>query len=175
LIYPTMSIVSPHIRRNMLRRVIAAGVTALYLALVISPLASCAMHVPNFADAGGRECSGDCNLCGCSPESRTNHTCCCSMKRKQQAHAHEDDQDGTPDCCKKKLVEKKTVIACGCPCGSGKKAALTTGSSSEVLPFHFNESFAIPYSDATFSNPTHRLISRHGEPPDPPPRLPQIS
>jgi hypothetical protein len=155
----------------MFRQLIAAGMTTLYLAIIFSPLAAFAMHSAIAAPVAGRECSGDCNICGCSPESRASNTCCCSKKRQQQAHAHEDDEDGTPDCCKKKPVEKKTVIACGCPCGNGKPATLSSVSSSEILPFHFSEKLSIPHTDTTFPTPTHRLTSRHGEPPDPPPRF----
>jgi hypothetical protein len=145
---------------------------ALYLAIIFSPLAAFAIHSPDTAPATVRECSGDCNLCGCSPESRASNTCCCSnKKRQQQAHLHEDDQNSKPDCCKKKPVEKKTVIACGCPCGKGQQAALSVNGSSELLPYHFTEQLSIPHTDTTYINLTRRLTSRHGEPPDPPPKL----
>jgi hypothetical protein len=144
---------------------------ALYLAVIFSPLASFALHSSGTTPVGIRECSGDCSLCGCSPESRASSTCCCSKKRQQETHAHEDDQDVTADCCKKKPVEKKTVIACGCPCGSGTQDTLSISSSSEVLPFNFTEKFTIPDTDTTFSNLTQHLTSRLAEPPDPPPKL----
>jgi hypothetical protein len=147
----------------------------MYLLMVLSPLASLAMHSKVVAHAVTGECVGDCDICGCSLENRTNHTCCCSKKRQQLAHALEDAEDGRPDCCKKKPVNKKTVIACGCPCGNGKHAALSASSSSEVLPFQFTEQLRLSHTDTTFANPTHRLTSRHGEPPDPPPRLSLIS
>jgi hypothetical protein len=145
----------------------------MYLLMVLSPLASLAMHSKAVSHAITGECSGDCDICGCSPENRASNTCCCSKKRRQQAQAYE--KENTPDCCKKKPVSKKAVIACGCPCGSGKPAALSASSSSEVLPFQFTEQLRLTHSDTTFANPTHRLTSRHGEPPDPPPRLSLIS
>lgn len=165
-----MSILSTHTVKHSFRHTIAAGMTVLYLAIIFSPLASFAMQSTGTAPVVSRECSGDCNLCGCLPESRASNTCCCSKKRQQQAHIHEDGEDGTPDCCKKKHVEKKTVIACGCPCGSGKQAALSASGTSEVLPFHFTEQFSIPQTETTYSNPTQQLSSRFGEPPDPPPK-----
>src|SRR5450631_3906503 len=113
-----MYILSSHTATHPSRHILAAGMVALYLAIIFSPLASFATHSTNAAPVFARECSGDCNLCGCSPESRASNTCCCSKKRQQQARAHEDNKDGTPDCCKKKPVETKTVIACGCPCGN---------------------------------------------------------
>jgi hypothetical protein len=158
---------------NVLRptsRKIAGILTAFYLVIALSPLAPLAMHSKVVAHAVTGECSGDCNICGCSPENRANQTCCCAKKRQLQAHAHEDHDDGTPDCCKKKTTEKKTVIACGCPCGSGKQIALATNGTPEVLPFHFSERIGVPSTDTTFSNLTHRLASRYGDPPDPPPQ-----
>jgi len=165
-----MHIPSAHTVKRSFRHIIAAGMTALYLAIIYTPIASITMHSPDTPPVAVRECSGDCNLCGCSPESRANHTCCCAKKRQQQAHIHGDDEDGTADCCKKKPVGKKAVIACGCPCGSGKQAALSASGTSEVLPFHFTEQFSIPHTDTTFTNLTQRLTSRFGAPPDPPPK-----
>jgi hypothetical protein len=166
-----MSTVSLNTKRHLLRHIIAAGMMALYLMAVFSPLASYAMHGSTSVAMGIRECSGDCNLCGCSPESRASNTCCCSKKRTQQAHAHEEDRDGESDCCKKESApQKPLIISCGCPCGSGKESALTTSSSSEVLPFHFTEQFTPLHTDTTFSNLTQHLTSRLAEPPDPPPQ-----
>ena len=162
---------SQHISQRMLRRPLAAGMVTLYLAILFSPLASFATQSAMSSPVAARECSGDCNICGCSPESRATNTCCCSKKRQQQAHLHDDGQEGTADCCKKKTVEKKTVIACGCPCGDGKQASLSTGSSTEILPFHFTEQLHVPHTETTYTTLTQRLTARHGEPPDPPPKL----
>ena len=161
---------SAHTARCSFRHTIAAIMTALYLAMIFSPLAPFAMQSTGTAPVVVRECSGDCNLCGCSLESRAANTCCCSKKRQQQTHIHDDGKDETADCCKKDSVAKMTVIACGCPCGDGKQAALSSSGTSEILPFHFTEQFSIPHTDTTFSNPIYRLASRHGEPPDPPPQ-----
>jgi hypothetical protein len=162
---------SLHNASRSLRRMITATLTAVYLLITLSPLSSIAMHSKVVAHAVTGECSGDCNICGCSAENRANHTCCCAKKRQQQAHVHEDDEDGAADCCKKKPVKKKTVIACGCPCGSGKQAVLSASGTSEVLPFHFTEQFKTPHTETTFTDPTQQLTSRFGDPPDPPPKL----
>ena len=166
-----MSILSAHTARCPLRHIIAAGITALYLAMIFSPLAPFAMQSTGTAPVVVRECSGDCNLCGCSPESRAANTCCCSKKRQQQAHIHDDGEDGTADCCKKDSAAKETVIACGCPCGSGKQATLSSSGTLEALPFHFTEQFSTPHTETTFTNPARHLTSRHNDPPDPPPKL----
>lgn len=160
-----------HTARRSKRCLIAAMLTAIYLAIVLSPLVSLAMQSNVVVHAITGECSGDCDLCGCSPESRANRTCCCAKKRQQLAHVHVDDEEGTPDCCKKEAAAKKTIISCGCPCGSRTKAVLSTSASSEVLPFHFMEQFNRPHAISTCSSPARRLASRHREPPDPPPKL----
>jgi hypothetical protein len=187
-----MSSRSTHRAKHLFRHVIAAGITVLYLLTIFSPLASFAMHGSKSTAMAIRECSGDCNLCGCSPESRASQTCCCSKKRAQQAHDH--DQDGasdccskmpdqqasthehvdnsTPDCCTKvSAPQKPAIISCGCPCGNGKQPALSISSSSEVLPFHFSGQFTTRHTTTSFFTLTHLLTTRHSEPPDPPPKL----
>ncbi|MGC2062053.1 MAG: hypothetical protein WA610_03680 [Thermodesulfovibrionales bacterium] len=54
----------------------------IYLMIMLSPLA---MHSKVFAHAMTGECSGDCNICGCSLESRVNRTCCCAVKKQKQS------------------------------------------------------------------------------------------
>jgi hypothetical protein len=171
-----MSTKPTHTTRKPLRRLTAAFMTAFYLLTLFSPLASFAMHGTKSAVMAVRECTGDCDLCGCSPASRTAHTCCCAKKRMQQnqvqLHDHDAAEDDVLECCKKERAEnRKTVIACGCPCGDGKPSALSTVNTSEVLPFHFREKLNVPSTDTAFFNPSQRLTSRHGEPPDPPPKL----
>ena len=170
-----MSTQPTHTVRKPLRRVTAVFMTAFYLLTLLSPLASFAMHGTKSAAAAIRQCIGDCDLCGCSPASRAAHTCCCAKKRMQQnqtqLHDQHDGDDDELECCKKERAEsRKTVIACGCPCGDGKPAALLTSGTSEVLPFHFTDRFIVPSIDTTFSNPAQRLASRLSEPPDPPPQ-----
>jgi hypothetical protein len=171
-----MSTQPTHTARKPLRRFTAALMAAFYLLILLSPLASFAMHGTKSAVMAVRECTGDCDLCGCSPASRAAHTCCCAKKRMQQnqvqLHDHDDAEDDVLECCKKERAEsRQTIIACGCPCGDGRQAALSVSGTSEVLPFHFTEEFSVPSADTTFINPSQRLTSRHGEPPDPPPKL----
>jgi len=166
-----MSNSSGHNAIRPMRRMIAAILTVTYLLIASSPLASLAMHSKVVVHAVTGECSGDCDICGCSLESRASKTCCCSKKRQQQAHIHEDVEDVSPDCCKKVPAKTKTIIACGCPCGNAKQVALSASCTSEVVPFNFTECFNVPHTGTIFSKSTHRLTSRHGEPPDPPPKL----
>ena len=161
---------SEHITKRPMRRIIATALSVFYLILLSGPIASIAMHSKTVLHAITGECSADCSICGCSPESRALNTCCCSKKRKQEAHTHEDEA-ATPDCCKKKPVEKKTTIAsCGCPCGSGKSIALSAGSTNEILPYYFTEQIVLSYSETLYSELSHLMISRDVEQPDPPPK-----
>jgi hypothetical protein len=165
-----MHISSIHTQKFSSRRLKATVLTVLYLLMVAITFAPINLHSANIAHAGTSECTGDCKLCGCSPESRASNTCCCSKKRLQQLHAQEDHEAGTLDCCKKKPVEKTTIIACGCPCGSGEQSVMSITGALEVLPYHFTESFIVPSTITSYFSHTNRLTSRHGEPPDPPPR-----
>jgi hypothetical protein len=166
-----MSYSSSHKTKQSRRWMIAIAMAVIYLVISLSPLAPLAIYSKVVAHAVTGECSGDCDICGCSLESRANHTCCCAKKRQQQAHIHEDGEDGTADCCRKIPAKKKTIIACGCPCGSGKQAVLAASGISEVLPFHFTEQFTTPHTETTFTNLTQRLTSCFYDPPDPPPKL----
>jgi hypothetical protein len=133
----------------------------------MSPLAPLALRSPLIAHAATGECVGDCAICGCSPEARANHTCCC-WKKKQQ-HDHEHDHGQVADCCKKKQGGK-TVLSCGCPCGT-KHLAFWSGEKCEQLPYRFSEGVPAFRADDLSSACRTRLTDRHGDPPDPPPKI----
>jgi len=151
--------------------------------IVMSPLASLAMYSKTALHLVTGECSGDCDICGCSPESRANHTCCCAKKNQKRA--------AKPDCCAKKTdkqnavepgVQQKpdsnrseTVFKCGCPCGTGKVLSLTGFGSNELLPVAAGVRIEPQAAETLFTSLSHRLASRHGDPPDPPPRLSHFS
>lgn len=197
------SILNSHKVRRSYRRLIVVFLTTVYMLTVMTPFVPLILHSDRAAHAITGECAGDCRICGCSPAASTNRTCCCA--KKKLIHSSElgtvadtciipklaateqtkeyyaksspsPPETSEPDCCKKKTVEKKTIIiACGCPCGNGKHAALSVSDTSEVLPFHFTEQFSTPHIDVTYTNQTHRLTSRHGEPPEPPPQISRVS
>jgi hypothetical protein len=144
----------------------------IYSLIIMGPLAACVMNSKAVAHALTGECTDDCSTCGCSTESMATRTCCCSVKKQRQALVHEDEHDGTPDCCKKAPGRQPVVISsCGCPCGSGKHALLSVSETSELLPCFFTAQFGIPHTDTTFQQFSRFLTSRHGDPPDPPPKL----
>ena len=166
-----MSNQNSHRRGHPNNRLLVVLLAMIYLMIVLGPFAAHVTHSKRPSSVMQRECSGDCDLCGCSPESRANHTCCCAKKRQQQARVHEDDGEETGDCCKKKPVKKDTILACGCPCGNGKQLHFFVAGVSEVLPSHFTEQFNRHQTKTQFPLLSKRLASRHGEPPDPPPKL----
>lgn len=59
--------------------------TAVYLLITLSPLASLSSRSHPFMQALAKECSGDCRQCGCSAERSAAHTCCCAQKRAAEA------------------------------------------------------------------------------------------
>lgn len=172
-----------------LRNIIAGLLTILFLAITLSPLATLAMRSPAVAHAVTGECSGNCDICGCSPERRANHTCCCSLKRQMQqrgecaehaadegdtasADIRHEERNPVPDCCRtKQAVKRVMVLRCNCPCGKGKLPALWGMEKYELLPCQFTENIVHPQEESNSHDPAQRLTSRHNEPPDPPPKL----
>lgn len=73
-----------HTLNGSSRYAAASVLTVLYLMIALSPLAPLVMKSETIARAVTGECAGDCDLCGCSRESRLSNSCCCSRKRMQQ-------------------------------------------------------------------------------------------
>jgi len=94
-----MTALRTHTAKRKLRRPIAGIMTLIYILITLMPLAPLAMHSKSVVHAVTGECSGDCNICGCSPVSRANNTCCCARKKQQQAAAAQLADD---DCCSSK-------------------------------------------------------------------------
>lgn len=166
-----MSIFPTHICRRSRCSIIAISLTLIYLIILLSPLISLATNSENGGFSATRECTGDCNLCGCSLESRASNTCCCSKKRQQRNRLYEEGKDETAGCCKSKPAKRQTVIACGCPCGSEIEGAAITTEPFEVLPLHIVEQPNLPHVASSRIFQQNRFSSRHVEPPDPPPKL----
>jgi hypothetical protein len=145
---------------------ISVILTVIYSLIIMSPLAPLALKSPRVAHAVTGECSGNCDICGCSAERRANHTCCCFLKKKMQ-HDHKN----LPDCCKKKKPAKMTMLSCNCPCGGNRMPGLAGSEKTEVMPYRFNEGILSIAENPLFSSPGKSLTDRHGDPPDPPPKL----
>jgi len=95
------------------RKIIALVMTAVYLLIMLAPLAPAALHSKVIAHALTGECSGDCRTCGCAPERSATRACCCWQKKlatKETAAATAGSSCNktenlasakTADCCKK--------------------------------------------------------------------------
>lgn len=77
------------------RYITSLFLTMVYLVIVFSPLAPCAIQSKVIAHAVAGECSGDCRIDGCSLERSADHTCCCWLK------THQDDttRQSPASCC----------------------------------------------------------------------------
>jgi len=97
------------------RSITALAITVIYLLVSLTPLARAALHsgmIPLLLTA---ECTGDCRICGCSPERSAARACCCWQKRlagekaRKQATVHNSCPVATAaantpsgrDCCSK--------------------------------------------------------------------------
>ena len=171
--------------KRLRRSKFAPVLILIYAMILLSPLAPLAMKSPVIAHAVTGECVGDCAICGCSAEARANHTCCCWKKKlreqqdlkERQAHDHDGDCDhddkNVPPCCRKKHHEHAAgpVLKCTCPCGSNKLLGLWHGEKFEQLPYRFVAGLTAPREDESYPPLNSRLTDRHGDPPEPPPKL----
>jgi len=155
------------------RKWTALFLAAVYLLITMSPLAPLALKSPRLAHAITGECSGECDICGCSPERRANHTCCCWQKKLR--HQHEQEEANLPPCCKKKKHVGGPALTCNCPCGSNKLLGLWGAAKYEQLPYRFVGVEPVFLNDSHFYAVSNRLADRYGEPPDHPPRNSRFS
>jgi hypothetical protein len=173
-----------HKTRWVCRTKIAGLLLMVYMSITLTPLAPLAMHSKPLAHEVTGECTGDCDICGCSQASRSSQTCCCARKKQQQSILTAAT-DG--DCCAASRQEQgadhgtnvpargETVFKCSCPCDSGKQFSLAGAGISEILPFFYAESIHPFPEDENYLPLVKRMTSRHAEPPDPPPRLSNLS
>jgi hypothetical protein len=221
-----MSNSSTHRVKLVFRRQIAVVLTAVYMLIVLTPLAPLAMYSKVVTHAVTGECVGDCKICGCSLESQTSKTCCCWQKKQKQysdarfsagagcatktapapsaakgscssvSHSadpvvakndnrakneqhhkhHEDSENVQAFQHNEERSQSETVYKCGCPCGKGNLFTLAGAGTSELLPYIYSERIVPPHEGTHhYSDLSQLLASRHGEPPDPPPRLQLLS
>ncbi len=177
------------------RYITSLFMTAIYLLIVFTPLAPCAMQSKRIAHAVTGECSGDCRVDGCSVERSAAHTCCCWQKKQHDADDHHSTSDvcdthpsasttvahNGASCCEAHVdhedgsvsrpatQKQRTTTISSSPCGSGKLSALLNVEAAQHLPFFFTGEIPSPGQSTLIVTPPDRLTSRYGDPPDPPP------
>jgi len=165
-----MPMSTSHGTTRTVRRILACALTAIYLMISLGPVASVALHPGEALHALAGACSGDCDICGCSPESRAAGTCCCSKTKQRQARLQERARENLPDCCKKAPAEEETVIAsCGCPCGDDSHS-LAGVNKVDILPYRFHNELPAPVAETRYPVLSRLPITRPLEPPVPPPK-----
>ncbi len=152
------------------RYIVAMLLTGIYCLILLTPLAPLSLKSPRLAHAITGECSGDCNICGCSLERSATRTCCCWQKKLQ--HEQGQGENGEADCCKiaKKAKSGKTICTAP-PCGSGKQFAFWSGEKLEQLPYRFSNCSMLVNEEILAPNRIGSLTSRSIPPPDPPPKI----
>jgi hypothetical protein len=96
---------------------------------------------------------------------------CCPAKTR---HGHDASTDLTSLPTPPSQKTNTTTVR-SAPCGSGKLFALSNIETTHHLPSCFSEEPNSPDQSALSVTSPERLISRHGEPPDPPPIITFIS
>lgn len=125
--------------------------TAIYLLVVLSPLAPTMLHSPALAHALTGECSGDCGICGCAPERSAARACCCwqqKLARENRApaaiaragccnKAPAPQPAAATGCCDKKSpVPAATATGC---CNSSQKESLLSSNENHPAEEHSGE------------------------------------
>lgn len=79
------------------RHITARFLMVLYLLIALTPLSPLLLQSAHIAHAVTGECSGDCDIDGCSLESRANHICCCRQKKMKKSGMQQVAVSGS--CC----------------------------------------------------------------------------
>jgi hypothetical protein len=178
----------------------ALFMTLLYLLMVFTPLTPLARQTQPAPHPLSVECSGDCGICGCSPERSASHTCCCWQKKlalaksrgekssrsccakKAAAHAgpvatetevrrHDDHHDCDTPALKRAAPEPGIAVISQSPCGSGKQLLPWEDETVHHLPFVYSGGIPLLQTPPFNPSPPDRLLSHDSEPPEPPPKL----
>jgi len=100
-----------------------------------------------------------------------------AKKKADCSHDDHDGHDGTTATADNGAgdQEKSVTSISSCPCGSGKHLFFWGSENIQHLPSIFAGGIPLLQNHDHASLPPDRLTSRHGEPPDPPPKLSPIA
>lgn len=118
------------------------------------------------------ECRGECALCGCSPEASALKLCCCARKKQLQNIAQQEGKS----CCKKEHGHHTGHPEISpLPCGGGKYPDSGSFTSADHIPHRTQLTERAPGSALSFASVDRNGPNFHRPPPDPPPRIIQVS
>ncbi|GAM09728.1 hypothetical protein OR1_02008 [Geobacter sp. OR-1] len=128
--------------RNVPRTYAAALLIIAYVTLLLGQLAPMAMGSAIITHAITGECSGDCDIDGCSPASRANHTCCCGQKKQQRVAMIQPamktavTQAGKACCCPTKVRQSSVPVFSCCKNTSADHAEAAATATQDSLPVY---------------------------------------
>lgn len=180
------------------RSITSLFMTMIYLAVVFSPLATFAMQPKQSAVVVAGECSGNCEIDGCSSERIASQSCCCALRARQQkremnphspADAHHspppqttqgsghcdhdrharDAHDTSEAATITPPAPEKQEVTIICNTPCGSDTLFVLNSDTHHVPFFFTSALNSPRQGTLDIIPPDRMTSRYGDPPDPPP------
>jgi len=94
------------------KKSISLIMTAVYLLITLSPLASAGSGLNQLLRAMNGKCSDDCRTCGCSTERSASHTCCCWQKKLARAKTPKQPGEHKPCPTASKASGTKAAASC---------------------------------------------------------------
>jgi hypothetical protein len=123
--------------RKSSRYITSLLMTIIYLVIVFSPLAPLAMQSQHIAHAVTGECSGNCEVDGCSLERSAAHACCCWQKKKHvevDAHLHSEDDNSSMLQATTTITPKKRASCCDASVQKSPEKTDSAPSASTSAP-----------------------------------------
>lgn len=116
-------------------------------------------------DTQGHSASGCGKTGAVSHAAAVNHGSCCTLHGKE---AHENGVE-TETAYTANSQAQHAIVVSSPPCGSGKEFTLLNGDTTNHLPFFYSSAIRSPEQRRLAASSPHILVSRPGDPPDPPP------
>lgn len=120
------------------------------------------------AGSSGKSC--------CNKPAGKEHLKVAERLRDSRHDGHDDHEAIDPAADNERPAPDGTVASISnCPCGSGKHLLLGGGDNVQHIPSIHAGGIPLLQNHSYPSLPNDRLISHHGEPPDPPPKLSPVA